>query len=261
MFSFSGKVVVITGGAGGIGQALSQQLIKQGARIVALDLNVDALSPSDSLLPLATDITSDEQLASALEKTIKKFGTVDVLFNNAGITHMSRFVDTDENLFDKIMAVNFSAAVNITRLCLPHIIKNEGRIVAISSVAGFAPLYGRSAYSASKHALEGFFGSLASELKEAKVGITIVSPSFVRSRPDLRAQVNGGVSSPGALKKNTSGKQVSPQDAAAQIIKAVVTGQSNLFLGRVAKIARWLVALVPALYMHIMTRGAKQEFE
>jgi NAD(P)-dependent dehydrogenase (short-subunit alcohol dehydrogenase family) len=261
MFSFLGKVVVITGGAGGIGQALSQQLIKQGARVVVLDLNVTGVTSSDSLFPLATDITCRDQLANALEKIIERFGTIDALFNNAGITHMSQFVDTPASLFEKIMAVNFNAAVNITRLCLPYILQNQGRIVVISSVAGFAPLYGRSAYSASKHALEGFFGSLASELKEAKVGITIVSPSFVRSRPDLRAQVNGGATSPGALKKNTSGKQVSPENAAAHIIKATQKGQSNLFLGKVAKIARWLVALAPGLYMTIMTRGAKQEFE
>jgi len=261
MYNFSGKVVVITGGAGGIGQAISAMLIKQGAYIAALDLNVDALSESESLLPLATDITNTQQLAASVDKIIEKFGSIDVLFNNAGITHMSRFVDTQTELFDKIMAVNFTAAVNMTRLCLPHIVQNKGLIVAISSVAGFAPLYGRSAYSASKHAMEGFFGSLASELKELEVGITIVSPSFVRSRPELTAQVNAGVSSPGALKKSTGGKQLSPQDAAAQIINAAAKGQSNLFLGRIAKIARWLVALAPGLYMTVMSRGAKQEFE
>ncbi|OUR94081.1 hypothetical protein A9Q81_14905, partial [Gammaproteobacteria bacterium 42_54_T18] len=122
MYNFSGKVVVITGGAGGIGQAISAMLIKQGAYIAALDLNVDALSESETLLPLATDITNAQQLATSVDKIIERFGTIDVLFNNAGITHMSRFVDTQTELFDKIMAVNFTAAVNMTRLCLPHIV-------------------------------------------------------------------------------------------------------------------------------------------
>ncbi len=268
MYDFSGKVVVITGASGGIGQAMCGLLLERGACIVALDLNVDIFTSneafklkSDALLPLATDITSADQLTDALEKTIEKFGTIDVLFNNAGITHMSRFKDTSADLFEKIMAVNFSAAVNLTRLCLPYICQNKGLVVAISSVAGFAPLYGRSAYSASKHAMEGFFGSLHSEVKDQGVSITLVSPSFVRSRPELTAQVNAGVSSPGALKKNTGGKQLSAHDAAAKIIHAAANRKSNLFLGKIAKIARWLVALAPGLYMKVMTRGAKQEFE
>ncbi len=261
MYNFSGKTVVITGGAGGIGLAMSSELIKQGANVVLLDLNVSSITQSEQLLALATDITDSSQLNDAIQKTLKKFGTIDVLFNNAGITHMSRFVDTDAQLFEKIMAVNFSAAVNITRLCLPYIVKNKGLIVAISSVAGFAPLYGRCAYSASKHAMEGFFGSLASELKGDQVSVTIVSPSFVRSRPELKAQVNSGISSPGALKKNTSGKQLSPQVAANKIIRAAAKHQPTLYLGRIAKLVRWLVALAPNLYMKVMVNGAKKEFE
>lgn len=86
---FNGKVNIITGGAGGLGQALTKQLLQCGAKIVALDLNVDNLTSSKYLLPIAVDLTNEESLALTLKQVIQYFGGVDVLFNNAGITHMS----------------------------------------------------------------------------------------------------------------------------------------------------------------------------
>jgi len=257
---FNGKVILITGGAGGLGQALIEQLLQCGAKVAALDLNVDNLTTSKCLLPIAVDLTDEDALAQALKQVIQYFNGVDVLFNNAGITHMSCFKDLSADLFQTIMAVNFTASVNITRLCLPHLIHAKGQIVAISSVAGFAPLYGRSAYSASKHAMEGFFRSLGSELIDDGVSVLVVSPSFVKSRPELTAQINGGISSPGAMKKNTSGKELSPNDAAITILTATAKRQSSLYLGRIAKIAHWLFALLPSTYMKIMTKQAKKEF-
>lgn len=258
---YSNKVVVITGGAGGLGRALSVALQAEGARVAALDLDVSNLSETHSLLPVMSDITSREGIKRALEVVLSHFGRIDILINNAGITHMSRFSDTSAELFDKIMSVNFNGAVDITREALPYLKSSQGQIVAISSVAGFAPLYGRSAYAASKHAMEGFFLSLASELKEHDVDVLIVSPSFVKSRPELQAQVNGGVSSPGAMKKSTNGEQLEPEVAAERIITAMEQGQRNLKLGRVAKIAYWLNALLPALYERVMVKGARTEFE
>ncbi|UAA40036.1 SDR family oxidoreductase [Paraneptunicella aestuarii] len=259
--SFKNKVVVITGGAGGLGKALGKQLLELGAKIAALDLYVEGLLASDNLLPVSVDLTNQEALQKAVEQVTSHFGGVDILINNAGITHMSKFEDTTESLFNTIMAVNFTASVDITRLCLPSLKARKGQIVAISSVAGFAPLYGRSAYSASKHAMEGFFQSLASEVIDDGIHVTIVSPSFVKSRPELMAQVNNGVSSPGAMKKSTNGEQLSPEYAAQQIISALIKKQSNLRLGRVSKIAYWLHTLLPARYVQIMSKNAKKEFQ
>ena len=258
---FNGKVIIITGGAGGLGQALTAQLLQCGAKVAALDLNIDNLTPSKFLLPIAVDLTNEEALKQALQQVIQYFNGVDALFNNAGITHMSCFKDLSADLFQTIMAVNFTASVNITRLCLPYLVKSKGQIVAISSVAGFAPLYGRSAYSASKHAMEGFFRSLSAELNDDGIAVLVVSPAFVKSRPDLTAQVNIGISSPGALKKNTSGKQISPYDAAIAILTATANRQPSLYLGRVAKIAYWLFALLPSIYMKVMSKQAKAEFK
>lgn len=258
--TFSNKTIIITGGAGGLGSALISQLLNAGANIAALDLNVDSLTASEKLLPIAVDITDINALEIAVIKIINTFGRIDVLFNNAGITHMSTFANITPEHFDTIMAVNFSASVNITRLCLPQLIKNQGQIVAISSVAGYAPLYGRSAYSASKHAMEGFFESLACELIDDKVGVLIVCPSFVKSRPELTAKANNGLSSPGAMKKNTNGEQLSPETAAINIINATIKRKHKLYLGKVSKIAHLLTMLMPNLYRKIMIKNAKEEF-
>lgn len=257
---FKHKVVIITGGAGGLATALIEHLMVAGARVAALDLNVAALQASEHLLPIAADITDTPALEQAVAQVVGHFGRIDILFNNAGITHMSRFADTSAELFNTIMAVNFSASVDITRLCLPHLIKSRGQIVAISSVAGFAPLYGRSAYSASKHAMEGFFRSLATEVADDGVSVLLVFPSFVKSRPELTARVNNGISSPGAMKKSTNGEQLSPQVAAEKILRATAKRQPSLYLGRVSKIAHWLYALLPETYIGIMRKGAKKEF-
>ena len=258
---FNGKVVIITGGSGGLGQALTEQLLQCGAKLAVLDLNVDNLTPSKNLLPIAVDLTNEKALAQALKQLIHYFNGIDILINNAGITHMSCFQDLAPDLFHTIMAVNFTASVNITRLSLPYLIKSKGQIVAISSVAGFAPLYGRSAYSASKHAMEGFFRSLDAELADYDISVLVVSPSFVKSRPELTAQINAGLSSPGAMKKNTSGKQLSPTDAAIAILTATAKRQPSLYLGRVAKIAHWLYTLLPKVYMKLMIKQSKEEFK
>lgn len=258
---FNGKVIIITGGACGLGQAITEQLLQCGAKIAVLDLNIDNVTTHKNLLPLSVDLTNEQALDQALQQVIQYFNGVDILFNNAGITHMSCFKDLSADLFQTIMAVNFTASVNITRLCLPYLIKSKGQIIAISSVAGFAPLYGRSAYSASKHAMEGFFRSLSAELADDGISVLVVSPSFVKSRPELTVQVNAGISSPGAMKKHTSGQQLSPTDAAIAILTATANRQPSLYLGRVAKIAHWLFALLPNFYMKVMTKQAKAEFK
>ncbi len=259
---FNNKVVVITGGAGGLGFALTELFIHYGANVASIDLNTNNLKPSKQLLPIATDITHEESLNNAIKQIKDHFNGIDLLINNAGITHMSCFSDLSKDVFNQIINVNFLASVNITRLCLPYIRKSkQGQITAISSVAGFAPLYGRSAYSASKHAIEGFFRSLASELTNENINVLVVSPSFVKSRPELKAKVNDGISSPGAMKKSMNGEALSPQVAALEILNAIANEKSILYLGRTSKIARWLFALFPNLYMKIMTKQAKREFE
>jgi len=257
---FENKIVLITGGSGGIATAIINQLLSYKAKVAALDINTDALIASENLLPIALDLTDTSRLEKAVTQVHQHYGRIDILINNAGITHLRKFSDLTTDVFDKVMAINFTASVNITRLCLPHLIKTHGQIIAISSVAGFAPLYGRTAYSASKHAMQGFFGSLGAELADQGVSVTIVCPSFVQSRPELQAEESNDILSPGATKKYTGGEQISPSIAARQILKAIEKRQLYFYLGKVSKLARWMFAIVPNIYMWFMRRGAKKEF-
>jgi len=257
---FNNKVIVITGGGGGIGRSIITELMASNAKVAALDINLDSLITNDNLLLINTDITDEDALTNAITQIYQHFGKIDILINNAGITHIRKFTELSDELFDKVMAINFTASVKITRLCLPHLIQSKGQIVAISSVAGFAPLYGRTAYSASKHAMNGFFSSLASEIKDNDVSVTIVSPSFVKSRPELLAEESANLLSPGATKTSTGGEQIEPTKAARLILQAVKKQQPYLYLGKVSKVAHWLFAMFPAVYMKIMTKGAKKEF-
>jgi len=258
---FKNKVVIITGGAGGIGTSLTGLLLSQQAKVAVLDLNVDKMQTSENLLAVAADITSKQDIKDAINQILERFGQIDMLINNAGITHMCKFTDLSDELFTKVMAVNFTAAVNVTRLCLPELEKSKGRIVAISSVAGFAPLYGRSAYSASKHAMQGFFSSLAAEIKDKAISVTIICPSFVKSRPELTAQQSDKQLSPGATKNHTGGEQIPPDKAANQILEAACRRKPYLYLGRVSKLTHWIFNLFPKLYYRLMINDAKKEFE
>lgn len=258
--NFKNKVVLITGGTGGLASVLTTELQKSGAKIIALDLQTESFKNTDDVLYITTDITNQEAVEQAIMLGIKTFGKIDILINNAGITHMSKFENTSIELINSIMNVNFMGSVYVTKTCLPHLIASQGHIVAISSVAGFAPLYGRAAYSASKHAMEGFFRSLSAEVKDQHVDVTLVCPSFVNTRPELEVQVNNGVSSPGAAKKNTNGQVIPPNVAAHMILRAITKKKPTLMLGRVAIIANWLFHLFPKTYMKVMIKGAKKEF-
>ncbi|NVK25317.1 MAG: SDR family oxidoreductase [Gammaproteobacteria bacterium] len=265
--TFSDKVVVITGGAGGLGKALCDILCAANAKVALLDLSFPkeplVLEPSSAsnVVQLECDICEIAQVNQAIAKITELWGKIDFLINNAGITHMSRFEDTDTVLVKKIMDVNFMGSVHVTQACLPYLQKNQGHIVAISSVAGFSPLYGRTAYAASKHAMEGFFSSLAAEQAENNVDISIICPSFVATRPELTMSANQGAASPGAAKKNQVGRTLTPEQAASEICRCIQEKHKKMYLGGVSKLAKLLHTLFPDFYRKQMTKTALKEFE
>jgi len=125
------------------------------------------------------DVADDADCVRAVGDCIARYGRLDVLVANAGISHRSAFASTDAAVIRRVMEVNFFGAVNCTRAALPHLRSVRGAIVAVSSVAGYSPLVARTGYAASKHALHGFYDSLRAELAEDGVDVTLVCPSFV----------------------------------------------------------------------------------
>lgn len=184
------QVIILTGASEGIGRALAKAMIPQSPKLVLVARNLDRLNElakelSDQnveSLVIKADVSDKADCANVVEKTIEKFGRIDKLINNAGITLWANFEDT-QNLetSEKIMDVNFNSVLYMTHYALPHIIKSKGHLVAVSSVSGFLGVPGHAVYGASKHAIHGFYDSLRLELKEVGVKVTIVAPDFIQT--------------------------------------------------------------------------------
>lgn len=260
------KVVMVSGAAGGLGAALCRRFAAAGAHIMAVDRDAAGLdglreslrTGSANVLALQTDITDAQACGAAVSATLARFGRLDVLVNNAGISHRSLLRDTDLKTIRRVMEVNFFGALHLTHAALPHLLASRGAIVAISSVAGFAPLVGRTGYAASKHALHGFFDSLRSEVEGEGVDVTLVCPSFIRT--GIGAAATDGSGAPVNSQRVIAGREASADDIAGRIVAAVAAGQRLLLPDAVSRKAWWMSRLAPRLYAKLMTRRLGKEF-
>lgn len=255
------RVVVVTGAAAGIGAALASRFAAEGARVALLDRDAQgAVAGAGALerqgaaaLGLPCDVTSAGQCEDAVARVLETWGRIDVLVNNAGITHLGRACDTDVEVLRRVMEVNFFGAVHCTRAALPALLAGRGRVVCLSSVAGFAPLATRAGYSASKHALHGFFESLRAEHAGAGLGVTLVCPSFVRTGIGAAALGSHGDPAPAGARSGVR-REIEPEAAAEAIVRGVARGRRLVLVGREARLAWWLTRLWPAAYEKLMTR-------
>lgn len=184
---YKDKVVAVTGGSEGIGRALVKALIADGAKVATCGRNYDKLynlqlEYSNVMLHTMTcDVSSEHDCRRFIESTIKTFGKIDILINNAGLSMRALFEDVDLPVMQRLMDVNFWGSVYCTKFALPSIIENKGSIVAISSIAGYRGLPGRSGYSASKFALQGWMEALRTELLHSGVNVMWICPGFTAS--------------------------------------------------------------------------------
>lgn len=264
---FRGRTVVITGGAGGIGRALARSFGGAGAKIAIVDLPSSPLDTScEELgtsciesLAVPCDITDTEQVQTAMKTVREALGSIDVLINNAGIVHRSAFADTRPEVFRRVMEVNLFGAMNCTQACMADLVANGGLIIAISSIAGLAPLYGRSGYAASKHAMHGLFESLGAEVADKGVGVLMVCPSFVET--GLEASTLGGDGQRTTRPRSKVGRLSNPDDVAAEVLKAARAGRRRLVLTPVGKTSALLSRIAPGLYERLMIRSLRSELD
>lgn len=252
---FERKVVLVTGACAGIGRALAQRFAQAGARLVLLDLDQAALDSlaqhlrdhhNVEVLALRCDVAEAAVVEAAVALAVEQFGGIDLLINNAGITHRSRFADTDLAVFQRIMQVNYFGALHCTRAALPSLLARRGQIVVLSSLSGFAPMLDRSAYNASKHALHGLFETLRLELAGSGVNVMLVCPGFTAT--DIRKKALVGDGSVTAQPIPFVGKVNAPQDTAEAIYRAAVRRKRLLIHSNVNWLARLLARLSPRLF-------------
>ena len=260
------RVVVITGAAGGIGRALARRFARERSRLALLDIDAAGLDQlraeleagAHAVRAFTCDLTDQARCATVIAEVIDDWGGVDVLVNNAGLTHFSLFRDTDPDVLRRVMEVNFFGAVACTRAAYASLAARGGTMVAVSSVAGFAPLLGRAGYVASKHALEGFANTLRAELEPAGGHVLVVSPSFVDTPIDAHAL--GGDGRQKGQTRKPSGDVLTPEQVADAIVRGVRRRERVRRLSAMAKASYWLAHVAPAVFERLMRRQERKNF-
>jgi len=259
---FAGKTVIVTGAAGGLGRALCLRFAAAGARIVALDRDaavLQGLTFPDGVdaIRLGCDVSNEADCLDAMAEARRAFGGIDVLINNAGITHRSAFAHTESAVIRHVMEVNFFGALHCTHAALSDLVARRGMVIAISSVAGFAPLIARTGYAASKHALHGFFDSLRTEVEPLGVSVLLVCPSFIQTGIEKNALAGDG--GPARHAQSVVGTRATPETMAERIFRAAEGEQRLLLPDRVSRLSWWLSRLAPRLYERLMVRKLGKE--
>lgn len=246
------KTAVITGGNGGLGRALAKRLQAEDWHTVLLDIDITDLETNAQQTPIELDLTDAEALAQTASNIIAARPGIDLVIYNAGITQIGALSDTPDTAHRTVFEINYFSAVNLARTMIAPLRKTRGIHLAISSVAGFAPLWHRSAYAASKHALQGFFTSLRSEEAPFGVRIVIAAPSFIATNIGNAEPRDGGIKRPGAASDGVD--YMSPDTAAAAILRELHKRGDFIPVGRIARLAWWLNRLSPSLYQRLMER-------
>jgi len=198
--SFKNKVVWITGASSGIGKALALEFSKLGAKIVissrkkeSLEAVKNACATPENVKIVTLDLEDYTNLGTAVTSAISQFGKIDILLNNGGISQRALAIDTDISVDKRIMDINYMGTMALTKGLLPHFISNNlGHFVSITSITGKVATPQRTSYSASKHALHGFFDSLRSEVFKYNIAVTLVLPGYVNTNLSFNALVGDG---------------------------------------------------------------------
>ncbi|MDE3235194.1 MAG: SDR family oxidoreductase [Bacteroidota bacterium] len=251
MAYFNNKVVVITGGSEGIGKALVDAFLAQGAKVATCGRNYDKLYHLQSLYagkPLlihTADVSKEQDCKNFINSVIQRYGTIDIIINNAGVSMRSLVQDVELETLKKVMDINFWGTVYCTKFSLPYILKNKGTIVGVSSIAGYRGLPGRSGYSASKYAVNGWLEALRTELLDSGTNVMWVCPGFTAS--NIRNVALSKDGSPQGESPMDEGKMMSAEACSKHILKAIEKRKRTLVLTFQGKETVFLNRFFPSL--------------
>jgi short-subunit dehydrogenase len=258
------NVVVITGASKGIGAELARQLAAKGAKLVLAARSENELfAVADecrklgaSVVTVKADVTVERDCQAIVSGAVIAFGRLDTLVNNAGATMWARFEDIEDlSILKRIMDVNYMGAVYCTRHALPFLRESKGRIVGISSLAGRTGVPTRTGYSASKHAMTGFFDSLRIELDGSGVTVTMIYPGFVAT--GIRENATGPDGKPIMVSPVKEGEVMSVEDCVRRTVSAMERREREVVMTARGKIGLFLKLFAPSL----IDRMAKRAIE
>lgn len=259
--SFHEKVVWITGASSGIGEALAYALQKRGARLILSSRRADELervrrnAPGDlskiDILPL--DLTDTESHPSIVEEAVHRFGRVDLLLNNGGVSQRGLAHETQLEVIRQVMEVNFFGTISLTRQVLPSMIERKsGHIAVMSSVVGKFGTRLRSAYAASKHALHGWYDCLRQEVDVHNIDVTLICPGFVRTNVTYNALRPDGTT----LNELANGQMngMSPERFAERLLPRLEARQKEIYIGGREVWGVWLKRFFPGMLDDVLRR-------
>ena len=247
------KVVIITGASSGIGKSCAFEFSKLGAKLVLVartektlkDISIKINQNGGNSIISVTNVSIELECEKMIKETISKYGKIDILINNAGISMRSVFLNLNLSVFKKVMGVNFWGSVYCTKYALPFLLKSNGSIVGVSSIAGYKGLPGRTAYSASKFALQGFLESLRLENLKNKLHVLIICPGFTNS--NIRKKALQGDGSLQGESPRSEQKMMSSEKVAIEMIKAIKKRKNTLVLTRNGILTVFLNKFFPKL--------------
>jgi short-subunit dehydrogenase len=263
------NTIIITGASDGIGAEIARQLARKQGAGVALVLaarNADALEQvaaqcaafGAQTLVVATDVSVQAQCVALIAAAVARFGVIDALINNAGRSAHALFAEVpDLAWYEELMRINLWGSVWCTHAALPYLTQSRGRIVAVSSLAGLIGVPGRTAYSATKFAMGGFFEALRAELKPAGVSVTTAYPGVVATQIRHRGfNAAGGQLGSSSLKED---KAMSVEECAALIIAGMQSRQREVVMSAKGKLGRWLKLIAPGLVERMALAALKDD--
>jgi len=262
---FDNSVIIITGASSGIGKACAYEFSRQGAKVVLAARREDKLKVIErnindnggEAFSVRTDVRNIDDCKNLIDQSVNRYGNIDVLINNAGISMRASFEELDLSVIKELMDTNFYGTVYCTKFALPHILRRKGIIIGISSISGLVPLPGRTGYAASKHAMDGFLNTLRLENLKKGLQVLIVHPGFTSS--NIRKT---------ALNKDGEAQKETPRDEAdmmssekvAQILsQATYNRKKDLTLTREGKLVVWLHKNFPRITDRIILNEMQRE--
>lgn len=258
------KVIVITGASSGIGRALAREYARHGSKLVLAARRLERMKaleqefPEVEILSVQTDVAIEEDCKAMVQAAVDRFGRIDVLINNAGISMRAMFEDCDLQVLHRLMDVNFWGTVYCTKYAIPHIKKTKGSILGMISIAAYVGLPARIGYASSKCAVRGFMNTLRIELLKTGVHTMLVAPAFTASEVRESALVADG-SEQGKTPLNES-KLMSAEACAAKVYKAQKRRKRRLVLTfKEGKLAVFLHKWVPDVVDYFNYRMMSKE--
>ncbi len=258
------KVVIITGATSGIGKACAEVFAKAGSKVVVSGRQQDkvlevetSLKKYAEAMSVVADVSKEEDCKRLIDETLKQFGRIDVLINNAGISMRALVEEVDLNVLRQLMDTNFWGTVYCTKHALPHLLKDKGSVVGISSIAGKKGLPGRSGYSASKFAMEGFLESLRTENLKKDLHVLVACPGFTAT--NIR---NTSLSKDGSAQGSSprqENEMMQPEEVAERIYQAVVKRKRDLILTSNGKLTVWLNKFFPSMMDKVVYKHLAKE--